>query len=199
MKYYKTFVHFATILLAIQTSLNAQTVRFNIFKGSKHIGNIIAQKEATDTKTTFIVTSEASLRIVAKFVRETFVEANYICGKLENSEAKETINKDLKQHRVTKRQGSKYLCLKNLEKESFSIEKQIGFCSSMLYFMEPKGQTHLFAESYQEFFPIELIEPGIYKLTLPKGKINHYVYKLGKLEEIRVFRTLFDLVFKRES
>ena len=198
MKYSKTFICIVAAFLITKTTLNAQTVRYKIFKGRKQIGNIIGLKETSSAKTTFTITSKASVRIITKFVRETFVEANYIGEKLESSDAKETINDELKQHRITQRQGSKYICIDNREKEKFNLEKQIKFCSSMLYFMEPKNQTHIFAESYQVFCPIEMIEPGIYKITLPQGKINHYIYKLGVLEEIRVFRTLFNLVFKRE-
>lgn len=69
----------------------------------------------------------------------------------------------------------------------------------MMYFKEPVGQKVAFAESYQTLCPLEVIEKGIYKLTLPGGKVNHYVYKKGVLQEIRIFRPIVDLVFKRAS
>ena len=38
---------------------------------------------------------------------------------------------------------------------------------------------------------------GLYRLTLPNGNVNRYVYKQGVLHEVHVDRALFDLVFRR--
>lgn len=199
MKTCKKIIYLVSILLTAQTTVHAQTLGFQILRSGKEIGKISAQKKELNAKTTYTVKSKASFRVVFKYVRETITNVICIGGKLESSESKQIMNDDLKDYRITKWQDSKYACRKNQEQEKFNIKEQIEFCTSMLYFMEPKGLTHVFAEAYQELCPIKRIEPGIYELILPGEKTNHYVYKRGQLEEIRVFRTIVDLVFRRES
>lgn len=179
--------------------MNAQSVQFKILHGDDEIGNIHAEKATSKAKTTYSVTSIASFRVFFKYVRETSMDVIFQSGKMKRAETKQIMNEELEEHRITTLNETGYLCLKNPEEEQFTLNHAIHFSSSMLYFEEPKGHSRIFAESYQQMCPIEAISPGIYKLTLPHGKINHYVYKAGKLEEIRVFRTMVDLVFKRDS
>ena len=198
MNYPKTYGCLLALFLASSLALAGQSVRFQIFKGTKSIGSIHAQKETTGTETTYTVTSEASFRVVARFVRETFTRVIYKGRDLESSVNRETMNENLKGHRLTHRKGEAYSCSLNGGKSSFDLDGPLRFCSSMLYFTEPRGQSHVFAESYQQLCRIEPIDAGVYKLYLPQGKINHYVYRSGRLEEVRVFRTMVNLVFKRE-
>ncbi len=189
----------SVLFLSSWLALNAQSVRFKILNGDDEIGNINAHKATTKTNTTYSVTSIASFRVFFKYVRETSMDVIFQSGKLKSSETKQIMNKELEEHRITSLNGSEYLCLKNPKEEKFTLTRPIHFSTSMLYFEEPKGHSRIFAESYQQMCPLEVISPGIYKLTLPHGKINHYVYKAGELQEIRVFRTMVDLVFKRDS
>lgn len=179
--------------------MSAQSVQFKILNGEDEIGNINAKKAITKTNTTYSVTSIASFRVFFKYVRETTMDVVFQSGKLKSAETKQIMNDELEEHRITNLSGDEYLCLKNPKEEKFTLSHPIHFSSSMLYFEEPKGHSHIFAESYQQMCPLVLISPGIYELTLPQGKINHYIYRSGQLEEIRVFRTLVDLVFLRES
>ena len=199
MKYNKSLACLLTFVSILQCSIYAQTVRFKIFKGSKQIGHISAIKESNSGKTTYKVTSKASSRIITKYVRETDMKVIYSDGGLESSDLKQTMNQNLKDHRITTRQGGQYNCIKGLRKEKFCLKESLDFCSSMLYFEEPKGRKQIFCESYQKLCPIKLIKAGTYELTLPQGKVNHYVYESGVLKEIRVFRTVTNLVFRRES
>jgi hypothetical protein len=68
-----------------------------------------------------------------------------------------------------------------------------------MYFEEPIGQQRIFVESVLRYCPLQHLGGGEYRLTLPDDKVNRYVYKDGRLEEIHVDRNFFDLVFKRDS
>lgn len=184
-------------LLTLQ--LNAQTVKFNIIKGDDNIGEIIAKKTSLKTGDSYHVTSKATFRVVWKYVRETITKVQFSGKHMTTSDSKLSMNKEMKEHSITTKNGNSYSCTKKPDNEKFTLSKSITYCSSMLYFTEPKNRTSIFAESYQKMCKLELISTGIYKLYLPEGKINHYVYKNGKLQEIRVFRTIVDLVFKRAS
>lgn len=199
MKFTKRHVFLIIFISVLQTTAVAQSCKFKIMRGDDNLGFINASKKTVGNKVTYRVTSKASFRVVFKYVRETFTDIVFMNGVMESSILKQTMNEELKDHRVTKRNGASYDCTKNSEEEKVKINKLVRFCSSMLYFTEPKGRKLIFMESHQVLSPIKEIEPGIYELSLPEGKINHYVYKSGVLVEVRAFRTIADLVFKREG
>lgn len=192
-------IFFTLILSLLFFQLDAQTVKFNIMKGNDNIGEIVAKKTSLKSGDSYHVTSKATFRVVWKYVRETITKVQFSGKTMTSSNSKQLMNKETKEHRITTKNGTSYSCTKNPGNEKFTLNKSITYCSSMLYFSEPKNRKYIFAESYQKMCKIELISTGIYKLYLPEGKINHYVYKNGKLQEIRVFRTIVDLVFKRAS
>ena len=176
-----------------------EQVRFDILMNGKSIGTIKAQKEINQDKTVYKVSSKASFKVIVKYVRETIAEVVFSGGKIELSDAKQIMNQQLKEHRITEWKGTTYACKKDEGAAHPSFKKPIKLCTSMLYFQEPSNQAYIFAENYQELCPVELISPGVYKVTLPQGKINHYIYKNGQLEEIKVFRSMVNLVFKRSA
>ncbi|GAB5550892.1 MAG: hypothetical protein Sapg2KO_04830 [Saprospiraceae bacterium] len=192
-----------TLLLLIIAILpgfaKTEQVGFEILMKGKSIGNIKAQRIINQDKTVYKVTSKASFRVIVKYVRETIAEVIFSGGKIQLSDAKQIMNQQLKEHRVTEWNGATYACKQGKNAPQASFKKPIKLCTSMLYFQEPVGQAFIFAENYQELCPVELIQPGVYKVTLPQGKINHYIYKNGQLEEIKVFRTMVNLVFKRTA
>jgi hypothetical protein len=199
MNWNKNLIIVLLVSMALPGFTKGEEVRFEILMKGNSIGTISAQKQVVNDKTTYKVSSKASSRVVFKYVRETIAEVIFSGGKIESSDAKQIMNKELKEHRITRWKGSSYACKKDKGAEQVSFKKPIKLCTSMLYFHEPKGQKFIFAENYQALCPVELIQPGIYKVTLPQGKVNHYVYKNGSLDEIHVYRTMANLVFKRIS
>lgn len=196
MEFTKRHAFLIIFMIVFQAIAIGQSCKFKIMRGDDNLGYINASKKTIGTKVTYRVTSKASFRVVFKYVRETFMDIVFLNGVMESSVLKQTMNSELKDHRITKRNGMGYDCTKDSDDE-FRINKLIRFCSSMLYFTEPKGQKYVFTESHQVMSPIKEIESGIYELSLPDGKINHYVYKSGVLDEVRAYRTVADLVFKR--
>jgi len=83
--------------------------------------------------------------------------------------------------------------------ESFQQKPEIGYSTARLYFEEPIGISEVYSEAFLEFALLEDEGNHTYKLTLPGNKINHYHYQDGKLMQIEVNRTWFDLVFKLKS
>ncbi len=195
----RRYLYISILFVTISCTGHTQTACFKIFRGNKEIGRIDAKKADGAGSTIYTVTSEASMRIISRFERKSSTSVIWKEDQLRSSEIRETMNGKLKQHRTTERNGARYACKKNGEKDPFYINGPVRFCTSMLYFQEPRGHDRLFAESHQAICPLERIEPGIYKLTLPQGRINHYVYESGMLKEIRVFRKMINLVFKRTT
>lgn len=199
MKWIKNLTLLLLTISVLPGFAKTEQVRFDILMKGRPIGNIKAQREINLDKTIYKVTSTASFRVIVKYVRETIAEVVFSGGKIQLSDAKQIMNQQLKEHRVTEWKGANYACKQGEGVAQASFKKPIKLCTSMLYFQEPVGQSFIFAENYQELCPVELVSPGVYKITLPQGKVNHYIYKNGQLEEIKVFRTMVNLVFKRAA
>jgi len=195
--YFRIVCFIVFISLFIKVQLRAQTVYFDILKGDEKLGSIKIDRKTSGANTIYTSSSKATFRVVWEYIRETDITTVYQNGVFISSDSKQLMDGKLKEHYITQKKDATYLCTRPTSDESFVLKQNIFFSSNMLYFQEPKGQKLIFAEGYQALCPIEEISTGIYKLSLPEGKINHYVYQDGVLQEIRVFRTIVDLVFKR--
>ena len=190
-----------TVFAFLVVNSTAQVQYYDILKGKEKLGEIKAEKKVTNTTTTFTVVSKAVFSVIFEYVRETDMTIKYVNDEFFYSDSKQIMDGKIKEHHVTQKQtDGYYLCTQPAdEDERFVLKSKINFTTSMMYFKEPVGQTHIFAESFHTLCPLKLISPGIYEMTLPGDKINHYVYKNGVLQEVRVFRSIVDLVFRRAS
>lgn len=176
-----------------------QEVYFDILKGNNKLGSIRTVKKKEGAKVTYTVVSKATFRVIFQYVRETDMTSIYKSGVFSWADSKQILDGDIKEHQLTEKQGMWYKCTEPPETDFFWYKEKINFCTNRLYFEEPVGEKFIYAESYQKLCPIKLISKGIYKMTLPDGNINHYVYKGGLLQEVRIFRTIVDLVFRRAN
>ena len=184
-------------ILFISTQSFSQVVYFDILKGNDQLGRIRTEKKKESSRVIYTVASKATFRVIFLYVRETDMTSIYDSGVFSWSDSKQILDGKIKEHQLTKKEGLWYKCTEPPETDYFWYKEKINFCTNRLYFEEPVGEKFVFAESYQKLCPIKLISKGIYELALPEGKINHYVYKNGDLQEVRIFRTIVDLVFRR--
>lgn len=176
-----------------------QVVYFDILKGDDKLGSIRTEKKQEGSKLTYEVVSKATFRVIFQYIRETDMTSIYESGVFSWADSKQILDGNIKEHQLTVKEGMWYKCTEPPETDFFWYKEKINFCTNRLYFEEPVGEKFVFAESYQKLCPIKLISKGIYKMTLPDGNINHYVYKNGELQEVRIFRTIVDLVFRRAN
>lgn len=189
------------VLTIIAFHCNAQVQYYDILKGEEKLGEIKAEKKVQNSTTTFSVISKAVFSVIFEYVRETDMTIKYVNDTFFSSDSRQFMDGKIKEHHITQKLvDGTFLCTQPADEEDrFVLKSKINFTTSLMYFKEPVGETHVFAESFHALCPIKLISPGIYEMTLPGDKINHYVYKNGVLQEVRVFRPIVDLVFRRAS
>ncbi len=129
-------------------------------------------------------------------VIRTHVATEYRNGRLVRCHSSMHVNKALK--------DSSHLDLRTPEGHAYLHPglRPAAVCDNIwstarMYYEEPVGQDHVYVESVLEECPLVATGTGTYRLTLPGGKVNEYVYRAGVLQEIRVLRSLFELVFRR--
>ena len=183
--------------LLLATPSAAQTLNFGIYKGSDKIGDLVVEKTITESKVRYEANSKSYFRIIFQNEWKTSSSAEFVNEELAYCMAKTTHNGKVKEHAITKKTGDTYTYF---HLPDISVKKKAGpfrLSTLGLYYMEPTDIKMVFSESFQELCPVKPLGNHTYEVILPGDKINHYVYENGQLMEIKVFRTLVDLSFKR--
>lgn len=190
---------FSFIFFVSGSSLFGQTLFYDIYKGSDRIGEIKVEKKISGNKTHYEANSAASFRILFKNKLITRTAADFVDDELEYSMSKIVLNDKIREHSITRKEGDYYHYYQHPETNSRKKRSPFSISSITLYYDEPAGVDQVFSENYQEMCALTAIGEHAYELALPGGKINQYIYKNGKLVEIKVIRTFVDLSFRLKS
>lgn len=190
---------FILIFYVSVNSLFAQTLFYDIYKGSDRIGEIKVEKKISGNKVQYEANSEANFRVLFKNKLTTHTAADFVDNKLEYSMSKIVLNDKIREHTVTKKEGEYYSYYQHPKSNSRKKVSPFPISSIILYYKEPVGVKEVFSENYQQMCTLSLIGDHAYELALPDGKINQYIYKNGQLVEIKVIRSFVDLSFRLKN
>ncbi len=184
------------VLAALQVPLPAQDLRFHIFKGEDQVGSILGSRQRIGERTVYRMTSNSEFRILWSYTVMSSVETEYLRDTLHSCRSNMVINGSMRDSSAMVRTAEKAKCYVHPDRR-FDHHGPVAWTTARMYYEEPIGQHMVFVESVMAFCRLERHGPGSYRLHLPEGKVNHYRYVGGSLQEIKVERTLFDLVFLR--
>lgn len=182
--------------LLAPASVCAQAGTFGIWKGEERVGSVFIQRMTVGGRTKYAMTSLSNVHVVWPQEIRTSVTADYENGELVTCRSSLHVNDAL-------RDSSHMWTWEGMKKAYVhpgrsSVQDSVTtWTTSRMYYEEPLGQKHVYVESVLVHCPLERIGEGLYRLTLPNGHVNRYVYKQGVLHEVHVDRALFDLVFRR--
>lgn len=191
-------LHFApALLLALGLSVAdcpGQVTRFQVLKADELVGHVIAVRTPTSNGTVYSMTSHCEVDIIWSQVVRTSLRTEYTDGEITSCHTSLRVNDAVRDSsRMVKGVDQCFVHPDN----AFLCDRATQWSTSRLYFEEPAGQSFVFVESVLKDCPLVCTAPNVYTLTFPNGNVNRYVYKAGLLQEIRVERTLMDLVFRR--
>lgn len=184
------------VMLFAPAWLYAQAGTFGIWKGEERVGSVFIQRMIVGPRTKYAMTSLSNVRVVWPQEIRTSVTADYENGELVTCRSSLHVNDAL-------RDSSHMWTWEGMKKAYVhpgrsSVQDSVTtWTTSRMYYEEPLGQKLVYVESVLVHCPLERIGEGLYRLTLPNGNVNRYVYKQGVLHEVHVDRALFDLVFRR--
>lgn len=184
-----------TVILLPATCL-AVTLRYKVYKGGKEIGQIRAVKSVQGEKTTYVVETQMTVRVLLNqniFYTSTAVYAN---GVLQQSEARSILNN--KQHHSCSSilRDSRYIIKQN--GEELVLNRLVRYSGVLLYFKEPGNNTMVFSEMYGADNTMRKAAAGHYILTDNKSKRqNVYWYKGGILDHAAINHSMMDLTIQR--
>ncbi|MFY0627995.1 MAG: hypothetical protein JXR07_16980 [Reichenbachiella sp.] len=184
------------MILSFENQSSAQQYRYDVVKGGKTIGEMIATKTVIGDTTVYVINSNTVFKLI--FSLKIFYELNetYVNGSLLKGDGLSTLNGTIQRKVETRKSGKKY----EVENTSniVSIEKDaIKYSIPELYFSEPKGSTMVFSQIFASYLEFEEISEHTYMLYSEDGK-NTYFYKNGVCVEVEVNRpyATFSLILK---
>ncbi len=183
-------------LLCATSGMKAQNASYNILKGGDVIGNIQATRKVSGDNIYYSMVSNSEFSILWKNTVESTTITEYHKNTISSCGAHMRINGDMRDSSHMALVGSEARCYVHPEK-NFIHNEPVEWTTARMYYEEPIGQTRIFVESVMGYCAMEPTGKGTYKLTLPEGKVNHYTYVGGVLQEVLVVRSMFDLVFRR--
>ena len=146
------------------------------------VGDTILYKMTSDIRTRFI------FRITVKSVEESTFQN----GKLVYSAVDRTVNGNQKVKRQTTA-GNKVYTLNKEGKPGVIYSECINYNLMSLYCQEPVNIARVYSDNYQQFLPITKINAHTYKIELPDGNYNHYIYNRGICVKVDVFSNLYNM------
>lgn len=64
-----------------------------------------------------------------------------------------------------------------------------------LYYKEPQNIREIFSDNFQKYLPINKTSAGKYRVDLPNGSSNYYIYQQGRLVRVEVEQPFYALQF----
>lgn len=182
------------LLFLLTTPALAQIARFHVLKADEVIGHVIASRQPLPNGELYTMVSHCEVDLVWRQRIRSSLRTEYANGELASCHTSLRVNDAVRDSSCMVRGAED--CFVH-PKAPFDCVRSTDWTTSRLYYAEPVGQSMIFVESVLRECPLRRDGPGTYTLTFPNGHVNHYVYRDGILQEIRVKRPLMDLVFRR--
>jgi hypothetical protein len=185
-----------TGLLLGRTPMAAQQAEYDIVKGDKVIGRIVALKQERQARTFYAMTSFAQFDLVLRKTIRTNLVTEYEGGQLYFCHTSIRVNNNLRDSsHMAYHHGDwhRYVHPGPGERR----QDTATWTTARMYFEEPVDQPTIYVESVLAHCPLIGLGGGRYRLVLPDKSENLYAYRGGVLHEVFVDRTLVDLVFRR--
>ncbi len=175
MKFLKTnFIWLLILGLVLDTLAQTKVLEYDIFVNNINIGIMRAKKTVEGINTKIEIQSNVDVDLIYRYKVFVTTYSKYQGNQLVEAYVKKVANKKVKEEALIKWLGDKY-SFKSLE-ESFSIENKIAFCTSRLYFEEPKNVKNCVAISLGKLVEFKKIGESKYKFEFPDGTTNTYDY-----------------------
>ncbi len=185
------------VWLLMPISICAQQYRYDVVKGGKSIGEMVATKIISGDTIKYSLSSKTAIKIIFTLKVNYDLNETYISGALEEGNGLSTLNGAVQRKVETRRSGKIY----EVENTSNIIDihrDSIRYSIPELYFSEPKGDTTVFSQIFASYLEFEKIGEHKFLLYSDDGK-NTYYYKNGICVDVEVNRpyATFSMILKQ--
>lgn len=175
----------------------AQSDIFDILHRNKVLGRIDAQRIVKGDRVSYSMISHTKFNMVWDQEVRTVARTTYVAGRVADCLTTVHVNEEMRDSSVLRTVAGKGLYVVHPRTVYSAALPTNPWTTARMYYEEPVGQDSVFVESELIECAVERIAEGEYILKLPNKERNHYVYRNGILQEIRVDRGWLELLFRR--
>lgn len=189
----QTIIFFGLLLLSI-SSATAQTIQYDVVKGSRNLGSMEVKRNVIGKSTHFKVESNVEIRVLLTFKIYYFLEEFFENGFLKKGNAHNTLNEKVQKQSVVLGDDERYVINLNGNVHQLN-ESNVNFSIPHLYYNEPIGKEKIFSQQFAGYLPIRKIADRTYEVESDDGA-NVYKYdESGRCVEVKVSRTFATFYF----
>lgn len=184
--------------LIVSQAAIAQTLHYEVIKGSKKLGDMNVKREQTDSGVNYQIESEVTFRILFSFTVNYESTSEYKHGKLINEYTHNKLNGKTQKKSTVWFDGEKYTL--DLNGSRSIIKRPIDYSVAAIYFEEPGNGQQVFSPQFGSFLTFKKVGDHTYEMESPDGN-NVYTYTNGICSEVKVYRDFakFSFVMTPES
>lgn len=163
----------------------AQTLHYDVVKGSKKLGDMTVKRTTTDNQVYYEIESEVTFRILFSFTVDYESTSEYRGGKLIKEYTHSKLNGSTQKESSIWHNGQNYT--HDYEGVKSSVEGPISYSVAAIYFREPRDGQKVYSPQFGVDLQFEKISDGVYELESPDGT-NEYHYTNGICTQVKVYR-----------
>lgn len=182
----------SVLLLACTFSGASQhrQLTYKVVRNDSEIGRVSVASETDSSGCHVKVISDIRFRILFRFSAYVVEEATFRNKIMQYSSAYRKWNGDDQVNRQTKLAGRNYEVV-NFGKSSLAPYYPVSFHILHLYVAEPVNIQRVYSESFQQMLELKKVSEHTYRLDLPGGDYNEYVYEKGICRRVDLHHSFF--------
>jgi hypothetical protein len=184
------------ILLSMTLSLTGQTLRYDVIKGSKKLGEMIVKREINGNVEEISFESDVTFRILFAFTLKFSQYEKFNGDKLNWGKALNQLNgRTQKDSKIVNSAEGQILTLDGV---TVKIQEPIKYSVSQIYYYEPKNGQQVFSQQFGQFLTFRKVSEHRYVLPSPDGD-NYYTYRNGICILVDVERDFANFYFELQA
>ncbi|WP_420317025.1 DUF6134 family protein [Ekhidna sp.] len=181
------------ILLIVCTASFAQTLYYDVVKGTKKLGDMTVERILGENSVRYEIDSKVTFRILLSFTVDYESTSEYKYGQLIKEFTHNELNGSSQKKSTVWFDGEKYTLDLNGSRTTF--KDRIEYSVATIYFQEPKDGQKVYSPQFGDYLVFEKINDNQYELDSPDG-LNIYTYINGICTEVKVSRDFAKFYFR---
>lgn len=184
------------VLIGFSTDdLKGQRLEYDVIKGDKNVGYMIAEKKIKGDSVFYSIESETSIKMLLTFTVNYKLDELYVKGVLVRGEAESKLNGSSRTKSKVWKEGKEFVVEVNGYEELRFTEPPITYSVPELYFSEPGKKEETFSQQFAENLIIKKDEEHMYTLYSEDGR-NTHTYENGLCTYVKLNRTYASFYFQ---
>ncbi|SMD36453.1 hypothetical protein SAMN04488029_2902 [Reichenbachiella faecimaris] len=187
-----SFIFLLSLLYANKSE--AQRLEYDVIKGDKTVGYMLAEKKIKGDSVFYYIESETNIKMLLTFTVHYTLEELYVAGVLVSGSAESTLNGNSRTKSKVWMEGKEYVVEVNGYEEMRSSDP-ISYSVPELYFSEPGKKEETFSQQFAEYLIVKKDEEHLFTLYSEDGR-NTHTYEDGVCTHVKLNRTYASFYFQ---